>query len=437
MRFLVALFLLGAQEVAAPLGVATVGARQDPTRVVLTFSRPVEQASADQAAHYAIDNAVKVESAVRSTFDLKSVTLTVSPLAEGVTYTLTVKNVRDCSTPPVAVAADTKKSFTFAKGLFGAAPKEEAPAGARRPAMPKFKQAVLFNSPEADPILAALQVFPRNNPWNEDISKAKVHPDSDKMIASIGPEKFVRVNMDMAFVIIPRDQPKLEVKIAPYAGESDKGPYPVPPNTPVEGWPMDGRSLEQSQTGGGSDRHAIVVDPAQGMLYEFYRIFKKPGGWEAAGEATFDLKSNQMRPKSWTSSDAAGLPIFPSLPRFDECDRGLVDHALRFTVQRTRREFIYPARHQAGSSDAPNVPAMGQRFRLKAGVDISGFPRHAQAIAMALKRHGMFVADNGGDWDLSVPPDKRLSGLEALRKLKGSDFEVVVTTGETDLGRPN
>ena len=239
MRAFALLVLLGAQEVAAPLGVGTVAARQDPTRVVVTFSRPVDQASAEQAAHYAIDNGVKVESAVRSTLDLKIVLLTVSPLAEGVTYTLTVKDVRDCSNPPVAVAADTKKAFTFVKGLFGAAPRDESAPGARRPPMPKFKLPVMFNAPEADPILAALQVFPKNSAWNEDISKSKVHPDSDKIVASVGGDKNLQINFDMAFILVPRDQPRIDVKIAGFAGESDKGPFPVPDNAPTEGWPLD------------------------------------------------------------------------------------------------------------------------------------------------------------------------------------------------------
>ena len=435
MRILAGLYLLLSFQDSTPPAVLSVTARQDPTKVVLTFTKPVEQASADLAANYAIDNGVKVESAVRSSLDLKLVTLTVSPLSEGVTYTLTVKSVRDCSTPPVAVAADTKKTFTFVKGFFSGASKEES-SGTHRPPMPKLKQPVMFNSPEADPILAALQVFPRNSAWNEDITKAKVHPDSDKLVASIGADKNLRYNLDMAFILVPRDQAKVDVKIAGFAGESDKGPFPVPDNAPIEGWPMNNQALEAAQKGGGSDRHMLVVDPANGMLYEFYKAFKR-SGWEAAGEATFDLKTNHMRPKGWTSSDAAGLPIFPSLPRFDEIERGAVDHALRFTIQRTRRAFIYPAMHHAGSTDAPTVPAMGQRFRLKASIDLAGFSKHALAIALALKKHGMFVADNGGDWELSIPPDKRITGLDSLRKLKGSDFEVVVTTGESDLGRPN
>src|SRR6185436_9677657 len=363
--------------------------------------------------------------------DLRTVTLTTSPLTDGIPYTVRIRNVTDCATPPVAVVPGTLKTFVHVKGLFGGGVPKEEPHVAR---MPKLSKPVHFNTPEADAVLAALQVFPKNNPWNEDISRRPVHPDSDKLVASVGKDKAVRYNFDMGFVLVPPGQPKVDVRLTT-AGDSDKGPYPVPDNAPIEGWPIDGQTLHASQQGGGADRHMIVVDPAGGMLYEFYRAFKRTTGWEAANEATWDLKSNRMRPRTWTSADAAGLPIFPSLPRFDECEAGVVDHALRVTVSRTRKAFLYPASHQAGSSDSPLVPAMGQRFRLKASVDISGFPRHAQAIAAAMKRYGMLVADNGGDWDISLPPDPRLKGLDALRKLKGSDFEVVVTTGENELGR--
>jgi hypothetical protein len=389
----------------------SVTARGEPTKVVLVFSKPVEITAAEAA----IDPGIKVESAVRG-LDLKTVTLTTSPLAEGVTYTVRVKNVG-------------QKTFTYTKGIFGAPTREES----RAPRIPKFSKPVLFNTPEADAILAALQVFPKNNPWNEDISRRPVHPDSDALVASVGREKNVHINTDMAFVLVPPTQPRVDV--ATRSGESDKGPFPVPDNAPIEGWPLDGSTLEESQREGGSDRHLIVVDPANGMLHEFFHAFKRPSGWEAAIAATWDLKSNRMRPIKWSSADAAGLPIFAALPRFEECERGMVDHAMRFTVRRTRRAFVYPASHQAGSSDAATVPAMGQRFRLKASVDVSGFPRHAQAIALGLKKHGMFVADNGSDWYMSVPPDSRLKGLEALHKLKGSDFEAVTTTGENDLGR--
>src|SRR6185436_7636134 len=208
--------------------------------------------------------------------DLKTVTLTTSALVEGVPYTLRIRNVQDCAVPPSAVAAGTLKTFTFVKGLFGGAPREEAHVAR----MPKFAKPVMFNTPEADAILSALQVFPKNNPWNEDISKRPVHPDSDRIIAAIGKEKTVRCNLDMAFILVPATQPRIEVKIGS-PGESDKGPYPVPDNAPIEGWPMDGKTLEAAQQGGGSDRHMLVVDPANGMLYEFYRAFRRPSGWEA------------------------------------------------------------------------------------------------------------------------------------------------------------
>jgi len=303
-------------------------------------------------------------------------------------------------------------------------------AGRKLPPMPPLKAPVLFNTPEADALLAALQVFPPDNPWNEDISKRPVHPDSDKMIAFLGAGKHLGHNLDMGFVLVPPDQPKIAVKLTAYAGESDPGPYPMPDCAPIEGWPLEGGTLEKIQREGRGDRHSLVVDPVNRMLYEFYQARRTDAGWQAACEATFDLKSNKLRPRGWTSSDAAGLPIFPSVPRYDECERGMVEHALRFTVRRTRREFIAPATHHAGSGQDHSVPAMGQRFRLKANVDLSAFPNHAKAVALALQKYGMFVADNGGDWLISVAPDARLKGLETLHKLKGSDFEVVVTTDE-------
>jgi hypothetical protein len=428
MNALALILLLLSQETAPP-ALVSVSSRGDPTKVVLVFTKPVDAATAEKAANYSIDNGVKVETASRG-LDLRTVTLSTSPLSEGIPYTLRVKDVLDCAAPAASVAAGTLKTFSYVKGLFGGgAPREEP-----HPKAPKISRTAMFNTPEADLVLSALQVFPKNNPWNEDISRRPVHPDSDRMISAIGKDKTLRSNFDMAFILVPPSQPRVEVKIQS-AAESDKGPYPVPDNAPIETWPMNGRALEADQKEGDGDRHLLVVDPSNGMLYEFFRAYKRPGGWEANGEATFDLKANKMRPRKWSSADAAGLPIFPALPRFDECERGTVGHALRVTVSRTRRDFIYPATHQAGSTESPLAPCMGQRLRLRAGVDIGGFPKHAQAIAAAMKKHGLFVADNGHDWDVSVPPDSRLKGLEALRQLKGSDFEVVVTTGESDLGR--
>lgn len=304
-------------------------------------------------------------------------------------------------------------------------------AGRRLPPLPKLTQALLFNTPEADAVVSAMQVFPKDNPWNEDIRARPVHPMSDKMIAQIGADKPLAWNLDMAYVLAPPDQPKVAVKLTAYGDESDPGPYPVPPNAPIEDWPLNRIALEQWQRSDAQgDRHMIVVDPWNQRLYEFYRARLAEKGWEAACAAIFDLASNKLRPKGWTSSDAAGLPIFPAIVRYDEVERGMVEHAMRFTVRRTRREFIYPATHQAGRGDDPAVPAMGQRFRLKAAANLTGLSRHALAIARGLQTYGMFVADNGGDWRLSVAPDARIKGLDDLRRFRGRDFEVIVTTGE-------
>src|SRR5205814_5904717 len=163
------------------------------------------------------------------------------------------------------------------------------------------------------------------------------------------------------------------------------------------------------------------------MLYEFYQMKKTDAGWQAACTAIFDLKSNKLRPDGWTSTDAAGLPIYPAIVRYDELQRGAIEHALRVTVVKTRRAYVYPATHYASKHTDENLPRMGERIRLKKDVDISGFPPEVQAILKGLKKYGMFVADNGIDWAISVAADPRIPDLNAeLRKLKGSDFEVVV-----------
>lgn len=299
-----------------------------------------------------------------------------------------------------------------------------------RPPMPAVTQPVMFNTPEADRILAALQVFPPDNPWNEDISKLPVLKNSEEMIATIGPQKRLAYNLDMAFVLVPGDQRRVEARILSDPGESDKGPYPIPDNAPIEGWPLDGRTLADAQSAkGNDDRHVIVVDPVNRMLYEFFVGRKSAAGWECACAAIFDLKSNKLRPDGWTSTDAAGLPIFPAIIRYDEVERGMVEHAMRFTVRHTRRAYVYPATHCASRNRDPNLPRMGERFRLRADFDVTGFSPHVQAILKGLKKYGMFVADNGGDWRISVAPDRRIQGLDELRRVKGSDFEVVEPTG--------
>lgn len=298
---------------------------------------------------------------------------------------------------------------------------------------PLLTKPVMFNTPEADALLAKLQVFPMDNPWNEDISKRPVAANSKAMIAKIGAEKRFAYNLDMSFILVPPDQKKVPFKIKSYPDESDKGPFPLPDNAPIENWPLDKRTLDAAQAGAeDADRHVIVVDPTNRVLYELYQGRKTKDGWECACSAIFDLKSNKLRPETWTSTDAAGLPIFPAIVRFDEVERGMVNHAMRFTVRNTRRSYVYPATHFASRQTDPDLPRMGERFRLRADFDIAGYSPHTQAILKGLKKYGMFVADNGGDWRLSVAPDSRIKGLDELRKVKGSDFEVIVPTGPND-----
>lgn len=304
--------------------------------------------------------------------------------------------------------------------------------------MPAVTEPVMFNTPAADAILAALEVFPPDNPWNQLVTDWPVAPNSRAIVASIGDAKPLRVNSDMAFILVPPGQPTVDVKITEYPGESDPGPFPVPPNTPIEGWPADfahnpkTRDLTLADVQAdklhlGGDRHAIIVDPVNRLLYELYQARHTDAGWAAACTAKFDLKSNQLRPDGWTSTDAAGLPIFPAIVRFDELQRGSIDHALRFTVSHTRKAYIDPARHYASSDTSANRPPMGMRVRLKASFDISTYPASAQVILRALKKYGMIVADNGSDWYLSGAPDSRWNDgeLDTLKNLQGSDFEVI------------
>ncbi len=296
--------------------------------------------------------------------------------------------------------------------------------------MPAITRPILFGTPEADAILSALEVFPPDNPWNLVVEDWPVHSNSKNIIASIGADKKFRYNADMGYVIVPPNQKRIDVKLGEAAAESDKGPYPVADNTPIEGWPVGykGLTLEavQRKSEPDLDRHALVVDPTNRMLYEFYQMRKTDQGWVASGAAIFDLKSNKLRPDGWTSADAAGLPIFPATVRYDEIQRGMVEHALRVGVGKTRRAYVYPATHYASRETDENLPRMGERLRLKKDFDISSFSPTAQAILKGLKKYGMFVADNGLDWTISVTPDSRIPLLhDEFSRIKGSAFEVV------------
>ena len=202
-----------------------------------------------------------------------------------------------------------------------------------------------------------------------------------------------------------------------YGSESDPGPFPVPADAPVEGG-----------SGSDGDRHVLVVDRDNCLLYELYRAFPQgDGSWNADSGARYDLRSNALRPDGWTSADAAGLPIFPGLVRYDEVAAGEIAHAIRFTAPQTRQAYVWPARHYASSSSDPSLPPMGQRFRLKAGVDISGYSGPVQVILRAMKKYGIILADNGSAWYISGAPDERWDNdmLHELDNVRGSDFEAV------------
>jgi hypothetical protein len=243
-----------------------------------------------------------------------------------------------------------------------------------------------------------------------------VDPQSDRLIARIGADVPLfpdfGSNYGKPYVVVPGTQPRVPV-VFEFPQQSDPGPYPLPPDAPVE--PDD-------------DRHVLVIDRDAWMLYELYDARRQGDGWAAFAGAVFDLGSNRRRPDGWTSADAAGLPIFPGLARYDEVhERGAIRHALRFTVAETRRAYVAPATHYASQRRDPDLPPMGMRVRLKTGYDIAGFPPPARVILTALKRYGMFVADHGSSWYLHGAPDPRWDNraLRTLMRLRGGDFEVV------------
>lgn len=303
---------------------------------------------------------------------------------------------------------------------------------------PKFDKAIDFDTPEADAILSALEIFPPDNAWNLVVSDWPLHPKSKKMIDTVGGNKPLRYNPDMNFIIVPPGQKLVDVKIKAYPDESDKGPYPVPENVPIEGWPtfyarnpntakLTLLEVQKGKVKDNSDRHAIVLDPVNKKLYEFFQMRRTDDGWECSNEATFDLASNKLRPDGWTSTDAAGLPLFPAIIRYDELKRGEVEHALRVTVAKTRNAYVHPATHLASRLTDDALPRMGERLRLRKDFDTSKFTPEVKTILEGLKKYGMLVADNGLDWCISCSPDGRIPVLhEELRKIKGSDFEVVV-----------
>lgn len=309
---------------------------------------------------------------------------------------------------------------------------------------PVVTNGTLFNTAQADAIVSSMQVFPVTSAWNEDISRLPVLPNSDAMIAQISSDlsssrRTLRAFQEMNFVLVPDSQPLVPISFVAYPDESDPSPYPIPSNMPVETWPTGTgtQTLQQWQqdiNNLGGDRHSIVVQPGNGFIWETWQAQLVGTNWQASNGARFDLNSNTLRPAGWTSGDAAGLPMFPALPRFDECERGMVEHACRIVVYRSRKEYLYPANHFASSTPATltNVPAMGQRLRLKSSYVITNsWSTEEKAILLGLKKYGALVADNGNFFSISVTPDDRwpANAFSHISMVGITNFEVVQNTG--------
>jgi hypothetical protein len=271
----------------------------------------------------------------------------------------------------------------------------------------------------AQSTIGTCSVFPADNIWNTPIDQLPVSSNSATWVGTIGSAKPLHPDFGsiygMPFITVPGNQTKYPVTFS-YADESDPGPYATPLDAPIEGG--------SSSTG---DRHVLSIDTGNCILYEMWSAYPLANSWTAGSGAIFNLSSNALRPSGWTSADAAGLPVFPGLVRYDEVIAGAINHALRFTVPQTRNTFVWPARHEASSLTGSAYPPMGTRFRLRADYDISGFSATNQVILKALKKYGMMIADNGSSWYLSGTTDVRWddSDLHNLTLLTGSDFEAV------------
>jgi hypothetical protein len=281
------------------------------------------------------------------------------------------------------------------------------------------------------PSIAGCPLFPPNNIWTARVDDLPLDPRSAAYVSSIGSATGLHPDfgtvwngapIGIPYNIVTGSQPKVGVTFT-YAGESDPGPYPIPANPLIEGGP--------SSSG---DRHILIVDQTHCLLYELFSAYPPSGstGWRAGSGAIWDLRSHALRPDGWTSADAAGLPILPGLVRYEEVQAGAIQHAIRFTASRTRGSYVWPARHEASSITDLNVPPMGQRFRLKASFDLSGFAPEVQVILRAMQQYGIILADNGANWFIGGSPDPRWNDdilVNQLRLVKGSDFEAVDVSG--------
>lgn len=282
-------------------------------------------------------------------------------------------------------------------------------------------------------------ILPADNVWNTPVDTLPLDANSAAYVSTIGSGLPLHADFGAGLyqgapIGIPSveaaaDQPRVPVRFV-YEDESDAGPYPIPPDAPIEG----GAASK-------GDRHILVLDRGACVLYELFSAYPEPeGGWRAGSGAIFDLQSNALRPREWTSADAAGLPIYPGLVRDSEMPAGEIKHAIRFTAPRTRRAFVWPARHFASRLTGIEYPPMGQRFRLRADFDVTGFPPQAQIILRALQKYGMILADNGSSWFISGEPGDGWMNeqLQTLRRVHGADFEAVDSSSlmaDPDSGR--
>lgn len=263
-------------------------------------------------------------------------------------------------------------------------------------------------------------IFPASSPWNKNISKNAVDPDSDQIITAFSSDS-LRADFGNEFgipyVVVCGNEPKINIRFTDYPEESDPGPYPIPLNAPIEG-------------NGGGDSHVISVDIENRRLYELFNAKVDGDSWLASCGAIFDLKTNKLRPDDWVSADAAGLPVFPGLIRYEEILAGKIDHAIRFTLRYTmiKPAHIKPARHHSsGCTGGIHSLPFGGRLRLKADYNIKKFSPAARIILTAMKKYGLILADGGANLFISGSPDERWNAddLQQLRQVKGADFEVV------------
>jgi len=298
----------------------------------------------------------------------------------------------------------------------------------KRDAMASFLTRALKLTPTTPP--ARCEIFPGDDAWNTRIDHLPTHVRSADYIASLGSTRTLHPDfgsgewppgsgspIGIPYIEVPEETSTVPITYDAYGSESDPGPFPIPLDAPVEGG-----------AGGTGDRHVIVVDRFRCELFELFDAHPGPGNsWTAASGARFDLTSSELRPDGWTSADAAGLPIFPGLVRYDEVDAGEITHAIRFTADRTQKAYVWPARHHASSDTSTSLPPMGQRFRLKASFDTSGFSPGVRVILTAMQRYGLILADNGSSWFISGAPDDRWDNdmLRELKGIPGSAFEAV------------